>query len=76
MHYECIHPGMRDGICEMMEASIEEIAAFDLGGPGTYGRPGGIGTVVPHVGMSFPVCLSFWNRPGEKWNKYTQRHWA
>jgi hypothetical protein len=32
--YECIYPEIRDGIREMMEGSIEEIARFELGGPG------------------------------------------
>jgi len=34
MLYECIFPEMRDRIFEMMGSSIEEIAAFDFGGPG------------------------------------------
>jgi hypothetical protein len=34
MSYECINPEMRNGISAMLEGSIEEIAAFDLGGLG------------------------------------------
>jgi hypothetical protein len=34
MFYECINPGMGDEIREIMEGSIEEIAAFDFGSPG------------------------------------------
>jgi len=34
MLYECIFPEMRNRIFEMMGSSIEEIGAFDFGGPG------------------------------------------
>ena len=40
MPYECIDPEKRDGICEMMEASIEKIAAFESRRPrGHMGGP-------------------------------------
>jgi hypothetical protein len=66
MPYECIDPEKRDGICEMMEGSIEEIAAFDFGGPGEIWKARWHWNCCPACRNEFPSLPAVLEQAGRK----------